>query len=121
MFTLGIIFYRYLGDGGTPVGYGRTALLGLTYTEDIALGFVGQPYGQLGHTSTLAIEEQFYLFWGPVLLLLLKFRQRPVLGLSGFIVLSWISLALTTTRCWAMFPSPTSVRTPGSTSSSLDA
>jgi peptidoglycan/LPS O-acetylase OafA/YrhL len=98
MFAVGIIFYRYLGDGGTLVGYGKTALLGLTYNEDIALGFFGQPFGLLGHTSTLAIEEQFYLFWAPVLLLLLKFQQRPVLWLSGFIVLSSISLAITTTR-----------------------
>ena len=42
------------------------------------------------------MEEQFYLFWAPVLFLLLKFRQRPVPWLCAFIASSWVSLVLTT-------------------------
>ena len=96
MLLLGAFFYRYLGDGGTAAGYGKTALLGASYTEDFALGIFGLPYGQLGHTWSLAVEEQFYLLWAPVLLLLLKFRRRPEIWLTAFIVVSWISLILTT-------------------------
>jgi peptidoglycan/LPS O-acetylase OafA/YrhL len=96
MLALGALFYGWLGDGGSLAGYGKTTLLGATYTEDIALGFFGLPYGQLGHTWSLAVEEQFYLFWAPVLLLLLKFGQRPAVWLCGFIALSWTSLILTT-------------------------
>ena len=33
MLALGLIFYPWLGDGGTLVGYGKTAFLGATYTQ----------------------------------------------------------------------------------------
>ena len=95
MLAVGSIFYRYLGNDGTWAGYRTTVLFGATYTEDFVLGITGQPYGQLGHTWSLAIEEQFYLLWAPILLICLKLRRSPVPIACLAIIASTLSLILT--------------------------
>jgi peptidoglycan/LPS O-acetylase OafA/YrhL len=70
-------------------------MLGLTYTQDFALGIFGLPYGALGQTWSLAVEEQFYLFWAPTLAFLLWRRWNPIPWIIGLISVSWISLWVT--------------------------
>lgn len=72
--VVGLVFYRDVGDGGTLAGYGRTALAAGLYVQDFVSSFSG-PHGGLGVTWSLAVEEQFYLIWPPILILALRHRK----------------------------------------------
>ena len=56
-----------------------TVTLGIGYVTNVARGLGGPlPAPGLDHLWSLATEEQFYLLWPPVLLVLLRVRVRPV-------------------------------------------
>jgi peptidoglycan/LPS O-acetylase OafA/YrhL len=76
--VLGVFFYKYLGDGGTLVGYAKTAAAAGLYVENFIWAFTGNEVGSLGHTWSLAVEMQFYLVWPP-LLAWLVLRKKPLL------------------------------------------
>jgi peptidoglycan/LPS O-acetylase OafA/YrhL len=69
-----------------------TVTLGLGYVTNLARGLGGPlPAPGLDHLWSLATEEQFYLLWPPILLILLRRRVRPAriaLGLGVLVVTS---------------------------------
>lgn len=70
----------------------QAGFFALTYTMNWYRAFSDGPLWMLGHTWSLAIEEQFYMVW-PAALLLVKAKNRAAF-VSGLIlaVIGW--------RCW---------------------
>jgi peptidoglycan/LPS O-acetylase OafA/YrhL len=84
-----VTFYWLVGPRSSAIRTTVDALIALLYSTNWAFVFgFRQPAHVLTHTWSLSIEEQFYLTWPALLLLLLRFcRTRRS-------VLMWIALGL---------------------------
>jgi peptidoglycan/LPS O-acetylase OafA/YrhL len=84
--TLALLKMPVFGaDASTFLNTLRGTPLALFYTTNIGRATGWSPGGFLGHTWSLAIEEQFYLVWPVVVILILRRRGPTRLG--------WIALA----------------------------
>lgn len=72
----------YLAHSPWPTSLG---LSGLTYTVNYYNALHGHPSTSIAHAWSLAVEEQFYLLW-PLLFILLAKRRQLVAGLTVLLV-----------------------------------
>jgi peptidoglycan/LPS O-acetylase OafA/YrhL len=70
-----IPLYRNLGNNGTLTGYWHAALAAGLYFQDFIWAIDGTARGGFGHSWSLAVEEQFYIFWPLLLIFGLRYRR----------------------------------------------
>lgn len=57
----------------------KLSAIALTYTSNIWMTVTGEYLGHLTHTWSLAMEEQFYLLWPLLFLLIIRFRRPAII------------------------------------------
>ena len=102
------------GSGGVPITVAIEGVVGaITYlTNWFGLFGVFTGYVPLGHLWSLAVEEQFYLCWPPLLALLIGYRRRAaavvalLLAVASFMDVTWLHHAQSTTA-WIFYGTDT--------------
>jgi peptidoglycan/LPS O-acetylase OafA/YrhL len=90
------------------VDVGTDALLALTYTGNVARWIWHRSMGPLAQTWSLAMEEQFYLVWPPLLAILLARGVRRVVLLSTLSA----AVVVSSVGSWLMYKAPGGGATP---------
>jgi peptidoglycan/LPS O-acetylase OafA/YrhL len=101
MCVLVLIGYTVLKGGLAPDKF-FNGLLALSYLSNIYMTLTGSMIDPFSHTWSLAQEEQFYLIWPFVLLLILRARVRFNRLAVGLVILALLSSAT-----WIIFATAT--------------
>jgi peptidoglycan/LPS O-acetylase OafA/YrhL len=102
--AVGASLWFLVGDDGTTknLSAGGAAFIALTYTGNFARAFGHISQGIFAPSWSLAMEEQFYLVWPPVLTLALAFaiRRRTIAWLLALLVVVSCGLG------WLLYTTP---------------
>jgi peptidoglycan/LPS O-acetylase OafA/YrhL len=91
MILLLMPFGRDIALYGDYTRWLRDALLSITYTIDLPTYWGETTMGGLAHTWSLAIEEQFYLLWAPILVLVMR-KRMPTLRVAALVLAVAVAL-----------------------------
>ncbi|MDT7571917.1 MAG: hypothetical protein QOE05_2091 [Actinomycetota bacterium] len=95
LIVVGALLYAGVLEAN-PGGRGPAVSVGIAafYLSNIAVVFWPHLVDPFGQTWSLAVEEQFYLAWPPMLLLLFRWTSRPVRWVLAGAAISAVGLVL---------------------------
>jgi len=88
IYYLLLLFWVFLSHVGFAGWHKGDGIYYYTYTSNILFFYKGFQFTQLDHTWTLAVEEQFYLFWPWIILFLPRKKETWIILL--LVVFSFI-------------------------------